>query len=215
MSKFMLLTCAAAVLCLSACGRPGGPAARNGQNMQQNPQQMAQNDPYAQAPAPYMNNPDGQQPAAWPGAVPQNPNPQNPDAPMPPMQPPMQPTGGPTGMTAAISGAPPGMTPLQSQAGHVYRASLAGNTPVPQQSRDFYMKLIPFFDGQPQVMGYLDDPSGRMSQVGFQATKGGAPVMGMLVVTQTQNGAVAVVMLDSPDRFQSSLQAMNAAAQQP
>lgn len=213
MSKLMLLTCAAAILCLSACGRPGGPAARNGQNAQQ----MAQNDPYAQAPAPYMNNPDGRQPAAWPGAVPQNPNPQNPtfQNPNPQNPQPMQPTGGPTGTTPAISGAPQGMTPLQSQAGHVYRASLAGSTPVPQQSRDFYMKLIPFFDGQPQVMGYLDDPSGRMAQVGFQATKGGVPVMGMLVVTQTQNGAVAVVMLDSPDRFQSSLQAMNAAAQQP
>lgn len=230
--RVALVAGSALVLGLTACNKPG----MQDPKAQQYQQQMAQNDPYAQAPAPYNQyNPNTQQPSAWPGANNQAPNtgpvsaapgnrvpgstPDSIPGPMPGPMPGMNPNGIPApmqgnGQPLKLSSAPQGMTALRSQAGNVFRANLSGNAPVPQQSRDFYMKLMPYFDSQPQVLGYMDDPSGRMAQVGFQSTKNGAPVMGMMIVSQGQNGAVAVVMLDSPERFQSSMQAMNAAAQQ-
>jgi len=226
--RLVLVAGTALALGLAACNKPG----MQDPKAQQYQQQMAQNDPYAQAPAPYNQyNPNAQQPSAWPGANNQAPNPgpvsaapspQVPGSmpgPMPGPMPGMNPNGIPAplqgnGQPLKLTSAPQGMTALRSQAGNVFRANLSGDVPVPQQSRDFYMKLMPYFDSQPQVLGYMDDPSGRMAQVGFQSTKNGTPVMGMLIVSQGQNGAVAVVMLDSPERFQSSMQAMNAAAQQ-
>ncbi len=192
-------------------------------------QRAADSDPYAQnqqaynqpanpnQPAPYLQPAnDGNGPAQWPGTQAGN-MPGNAPGSMPGnfVQGPGNRPGDNPG-TLKLDNAPAGMRALSSQAGHVFRAELSGNGPLPQQSRDFYMKLMPYFDAQPQVMGYLDDPSGRMAQVGFQATKGGAPVMGMLMVTQGQNGhAVATVMLDTPERFQQSMQTMMAATQQP
>jgi hypothetical protein len=197
---------------LAACTPPNGQT-MNGQNGQMNGQQNPQPDGlngnmYAsngQQPAPYMQ-PSGQQPSQWPGA--NNGNWQ----PAPPA-----PNGQPVRMQPPSNeAAPAGMKQIPSQAGKVYRTTLSGQGPIPQQSRDFYMKLMPYFDAQPQVMGYMDEPSGRMAQVGFQSTKNGQPVMGMLMVTQASNGgAVAVVMLDSPQTFQQSMQTMMAAAQQP
>jgi hypothetical protein len=206
-----VLTGCALAIGLSACTPP-----TNHGNAQ--PSQMANNDPYANnrmQPAPYNQpyNPNQPQPSQWPGADTGNLGPDNGRTPnVVPF--PNQPDGR---LQQPLNAAPPpGMKALPSQAGQVFRASLNGQGPVPQQSRDFYMKLMPYFDAQPQVMGYLDEPSGRMSQVGFQSTKNGVPVMGMLMVTQGQNGgAVATVMLDSPERFQQSMQAMMAAAQQP
>ena len=141
---------------------------------------------------------------------------QTPGPPNLPLAPP-PPNGQPVSLQPRSNDATPaGMKQIPSQAGKVYRTTLNGQGPIPQQSRDFYMKLMPYFDAQPQVMGYMDEPSGRMAQVGFQSTKNGQPVMGMLMVTQAPNGgAVAVVMLDSPQTFQQSMQTMMAAAQQP
>lgn len=194
--------------------------------------QQAYNQPVnPNQPAPYLQ--PGQNgnntPSPWPGATGGQdgnmtnfgPSDQAPGGGMPPVQGPLQGPGAtPYSNTGSqplrLNGAPAGMQALKSQAGYVFRTSLGGNAPVQQQSRDFYMKLMPYFDAQPQVMGYLDDPSGRMSQVGFQATKNGAPVMGMMTVAQSANGGVvATVMLDSPQSFQQSMQSMMAAAQQP
>ncbi|WP_155908505.1 hypothetical protein [Asticcacaulis sp. YBE204] len=123
-------------------------------------------------------------------------------------------TGAATGQPLQLQGAPNGMTRLNSQAGHVYRQQLSGNGPVPQQSRTYYDVLVKYFDAPPQVLGYQDDPSGRMAQVGFSATKNGAPVMAMLTVTGTGNGpATAFLFMDSPERFQSSMPAMMASVQ--
>ncbi len=210
-----IMTCAAVcalALGLAAC-TPQSDQQMNGQNgnMQQPNGLQGQPNVFAnngQQPAPYMqpNNPNGPQPSQWPGA--NNSNWQL--APPPP-------NGQPVPLQPRSNDATPaGMKQIPSQAGKVYRTTLNGQGPIPQQSRDFYMKLMPYFDAQPQVMGYMDEPSGRMAQVGFQSTKNGQPVMGMLMVTQAPNGgAVAVVMLDSPQTFQQSMQTMMAAAQQP
>lgn len=222
MSKLIVLggcvLSAALAVSLAACmPRPQGQAT---QNPNQNPYQQAYNQPAnPNQPAPYLQpgNDGGNAPSPWPGAQPGNPSAANTPATMPGGF-----VEGPGGREIdqnrplTLTDAPAGMQPVRSQAGYVFRADLSGTNPVPQQSRDFYMKLMPYFDAQPQVMGYLDDPSGRMSQVGFQAMKNGAPVMGMMMVTQGANGhAVAVVMLDTPQRFQQSMQSMMTAAQQP
>ncbi len=193
----LIVAGAFAALALAGCNKP------NGQNQNQNQNQFAQNqfsqqgDPYAQNP----NNPNPNNTAGW-----------NTNAPVQPYGPPSNQTpynNTSGGQTLQLTSAPAGMTRVQSPAGNVFRTTLNGTGPIPQQSREFYMKLMPYFDAQPQVMGFLDDPSGRMAQVGFAGTKGGVPVMGMLMVTQGQNGgAVATVLLDTPERFQQSMQAM-------
>lgn len=218
MSKLILSGAMALILTAAVTGCMPKP-------QQQARQQAGNGDPYAQnqqaynqpvnpnQPAPYLqpaNDVNG--PAQWPGAAAGNAPGNTPGNFV--QGPGNRPGDNPGALT--LDSAPAGMRALPSQAGHVFRVELTGTGPLPQQSRDFYMKLMPYFDAQPQVMGYLDDPSGRMAQVGFQATKGGAPVMGMLMVTQGQNGhPVATVMLDTPDRFQQSMQTMMAATQQP
>lgn len=214
-----IVTCAAicvAAVSLAACTPQNGQQ-MNGQNgnMQQPNGLQGQPNAFAnngQQPAPYMqpNNPNGQQPSQWPGA--------NTGANTGNWQPaPPPPNGQPVPLQPRSNDATPaGMKQIPSQAGKVYRTVLNGQGPIPQQSREFYMKVMPYFDAQPQVMGYMDEPSGRMAQVGFQAMKNGQPVMGMLTVSQGPNGgAIAIVMLDSPQTFQQSMQAMMAAAQQP
>lgn len=222
MSKVIVLggcvVSAALAFGLAACmPHPQGQNQAQGQNQGQN-QAYAQNQPVnPNQPAPYLQPGDagGNMPSPWPGAQPDGSQAGNTPAAMPGGF-----VEGPGGreidqtQPLTLGAAPAGMQPVRSQAGYVFRADLSGTNPIPQQSRDFYMKLIPYFDAQPQVMGYLDDPSGRMSQVGFQATKNGTPVMGMMMVARGANGGVsAVVMLDSPQRFQQSMQAMMAAAQ--
>jgi hypothetical protein len=215
MSRAIIAVVLMAGFSLTACNQPP-----NNRMPQQN---VGNNGPFAannpNPPAPYNSN-GPQQPSPWPGA----------QQPAQPGQPPMQPgqmpynpsqmpsgtyPGGGGGAPLQLANGPQGMNRLNSQAGYVFRASLNGQGAVPQQSRDTYNRLMAYFDAQPQVLGYQDDPSGRMSQVGFQASKNGAPVMGMLTVMQAQNGTVAILMLDSPDRFQSSMPTMMAAAQQP
>ncbi|WP_040308584.1 hypothetical protein [Asticcacaulis biprosthecium] len=227
MTRSIFAVALVAALSLTACNpQPNNRAPQ--QNVGNNGP-FAANDPnaaYPNPPAPY-NNTGPQQPSPWPGA--QQPSQQPGQQPVPqPGQPGMMPNTPPplpgqmpggaypgNGAPLQLASAPQGMNRLNSQAGYVFRSGLNGQGPLPQQSRDTYNRLMAYFDAQPQVLGYTDDPSGRMSQVGFQATKNGAPVMGMLTVMQTQSGAVAILMLDSPDRFQSSMQAMMAAAQQP
>lgn len=214
MSKTRILLGLAALSLLAACEqKPPAPGTNpNGQT-----------DPYAQAPNPNQysvqnpgqnpNNP-GQNP--WPGNT-SGPAPYNPSGPgMMAPNPEQMPNPGTVQPSQPLNlkDAPKGMNRLNSQSGYVFRQTLNGQGAAPQQGRAFYDTLVPWFDAPPQVMGHMDDPSGRMSQVGFAATKGGAPVMAMLTTVSDANGRVtATLFIDSPDRFQNSMQAMMAAAQ--
>lgn len=190
----------------------------------QNPNPNGAPNAFAANPAPYTSGQQQPNATGWPGAQPNmqpNATPNmmpnmTPQAPaQTPPSPGFQPPGAMASGTMNLNGAPQGMTRLSSQVGYVFRANL-GRTggPVPQTARNFYNRLMPFFDQQPQVLGFMDAPDGSMSQVGFQATKNGAPVMGMMVVNYSPAGMVATLMLDSPDRFpQSAPYMMQAAAQ--
>lgn len=179
---------------------------------------------FAANPAPYTGGQSQPGASGWPGAQPNMqpnamPNMMPNMASQAPVQTPPAPGFQPPGAMASgsmnLNAAPRGMARLPSQVGYVFRANLGqAGAPVPQTARSYYNSLTPFFDQQPQVLGFMDAPDGSMSQVGFQATKNGAPVMGMMVVNYSPAGVVATLMLDSPDRFpQSAPYMMQAAAQ--
>ena len=82
-------------------------------------------------------------------------------------------------------------------------------------SQTVMQSLQGYFDGAPQVMGSSNDPSDMFSQVGFQATLRGQPVMGMIAaVSNGQNGGRGYLMFDRADRFNQTAPVMMNVVQQ-
>jgi hypothetical protein len=72
-----------------------------------------------------------------------------------------------------------------------------------------------YFDGQLNIMGQQTDPSGQYAQIGFSATMGGAPVMGMIsVASDGQSGGRGFLMFDHASQFNQSGPVMMNAIQQ-
>lgn len=171
-------------------------------------------------------NPFGpQQPQApgangWPPMQPTNPNQPNqpgwpPGAQQPGFQPqqpgyPQQPGGGSLQVSV-----PRGMEPLQSPAGAVFFSAMNGTRSASRLSQAIMQSLQGYFDGPPQIMGQMNDPSDMFGQMGFQATLQGQPVMGVIaVVSDGQNGGKGYLMLDRADRFNQTAPTMMNTMQQ-
>lgn len=158
--------------------------------------------PPMQPPTPGQPNQPG-----WPpgGQQPQQPGYQ-------PQQPgyPQQPGGGLLQVSV-----PRGMQPLQSPAGAVFFSAMNGTRSASRLSQAIMQSLQGYFDGPPQVMGQMNDPSDMFGQTGFQATLQGQPVMGVIaVVSDGQNGGKGYLMLDRADRFNQTAPVMMNTMQQ-
>lgn len=144
----------------------------------------------------------GQQPAPYNGVPNASGWPSGPTAAAPGM--PGQP-GMPGGGALAVRGAPEGMQPVPSQAGHVFTTAMNGSASASQLSQALVMSIANYFDAPPQVVGQQADPSDQMAQVGFQTSIGGVPVMGMIsTMSNGQGGGQGVLMFDRADRFQQT-----------
>lgn len=197
---------------LAACN----PNAQQANNQQQQPnpfgpQQPGANNGWPTAPGqpgmPANNN-------GWPTSPGQPDIPSQPGYPNQPSYP--QQPGYPGGFAQLRAPTPRGMDPLQSQAGVIFASNMNGSRSAGQLSQAVLQSLQQgYFDGAPQVMGAMTDPSDMFGQVGFQATLRGQPVMGIIaVMSNGQNGGRAYLMFDAAERFNQTAPMMMNVVQQ-
>lgn len=213
-SRFRTLTIGAIATGLAVALAACGPTPQQADNRQ--------SDPFAQQP---WNNgwPSGPQQPGQPGqpGVPGQPGwPQAPGMAQPGQpgwpQAPASPQPGYPGASAALSAPTPrGMDPLQAQAGAVFVSTMNGSRSAGQLSQALLQGVQGYFDGPPQVMGAMTDPSDMFGQIGFQATLRGRPVMGIIaVMSDGRSGGRGYLMFDAAERFNQTAPLMMNAVQQ-
>lgn len=212
-------------------GGNGWPGPDGGNPWQMSQQNQGPQGPYPPGPqGPYPPGPQGPYPPG--GGYPPGPQgpqgyPQGPQGPQGYPQGPQGPQGypqgpqgypqgpqGPTGASLQVAGPPPGMAPLQSQAGYVFTTQLSGSPQASKLVQAVLQGTQGYFDGPPRIVGQQTDPSERMAVVYFNSTLKGQPVSGMVGVQgDGQNNGVAYLLFDSSDRVQQTMPMMMAATQ--